>query len=188
MEPSQRQQAWARRGFSYTVWTDPPGQVWADFVHEVDELVTLVEGEIELSFQGQTLRPRIGEEVCIPAGARHTVRNTGKGYRGTLARTSRSVKVMSAPHAIPASLSVRTRLIPTTLRCASLASEQQPAPDTVQDGQRHCANEGRGDVVNRKIVEQRTGQKQQEGINHKNKQPQAQNHGNKSQDQQHWVE
>src|SRR4029453_6959784 len=32
-----------------------PGHVWANFVHEVDELVTLVEGEIELSFQGQTL-------------------------------------------------------------------------------------------------------------------------------------
>jgi len=52
MEPSQLKQAWAQRGFSYTVWTDPPGQVWKDFVHDVDELVTLVEGEIELSFQG----------------------------------------------------------------------------------------------------------------------------------------
>jgi quercetin dioxygenase-like cupin family protein len=77
MEPSHIQHAWARRGFSCTVWTDPPGQVWADFVHETDELVTLVEGEIELSFHGQTLRPRIGEEVCIPAGAPHTVRNIG---------------------------------------------------------------------------------------------------------------
>ncbi|HEY7495090.1 MAG TPA: cupin domain-containing protein [Candidatus Tectomicrobia bacterium] len=77
MEPSHIQHAWAQRGFSCTVWTDPPGQVWANFVHETDELVTLVEGEIELSFQGQTLRPRIGEEVCIPAGARHTVRNIG---------------------------------------------------------------------------------------------------------------
>ena len=77
MEPSHIQQAWDKRGFSCTVWTDPPGQVWADFVHETDELVTLVEGEIELSFQGQTLRPRIGEEVFIPAGARHTVRNMG---------------------------------------------------------------------------------------------------------------
>ena len=77
MELSQIPQAWAKRGFSYTVWTDPPGQVWANFVHEVDELVALVEGEIELSFQGQTLRPRIGEEVFIPAGARHTVRNIG---------------------------------------------------------------------------------------------------------------
>jgi quercetin dioxygenase-like cupin family protein len=59
------------------MWMDPPGQVWANFVHEVDELVTLIEGEIELSFQGQTLRPRIGEEVFIPAEARHTVRNIG---------------------------------------------------------------------------------------------------------------
>jgi hypothetical protein len=62
MALSQISQAWAERGFSCTVWTDPPGQVWANFVHEVDELVTLAEGEIELSFQGQTLRPRIGEE------------------------------------------------------------------------------------------------------------------------------
>jgi quercetin dioxygenase-like cupin family protein len=77
MEPSQIKPAWAQRGFSYTVRTDPPGQVWQDFVHEVDELVTLIEGEIELSFQGQTFRPGIGEEVCIPAGARHTVRNIG---------------------------------------------------------------------------------------------------------------
>jgi uncharacterized cupin superfamily protein len=52
MALSQISQAWAERGFSCTVWTDPPGQVWANFVHEVDELVTLVEGEIELSFQG----------------------------------------------------------------------------------------------------------------------------------------
>jgi quercetin dioxygenase-like cupin family protein len=77
MEPSHIQHAWAKRGFSCTVWTDPPGQVWANFVHETDELVTLVEGEIELSFQGQTLWPRIGEEVFIPAGAPHTVRNIG---------------------------------------------------------------------------------------------------------------
>ena len=77
MELAQLQQVWTERGFSYTVWTDPPGQVWANFVHAVDELVTLVEGEIELTFQGQTLQPRIGEEVMIPAGVRHTVRNTG---------------------------------------------------------------------------------------------------------------
>ena len=77
MEPSQIPQVWAERRFSCTVWTDPPGQIWADFVHEVDELVTLVEGEIELSFQGQTLRPHIGEEVFIPAGVCHTVRNIG---------------------------------------------------------------------------------------------------------------
>ncbi len=45
MEPAQIKQAWAERGFNYTLWTDPPGQVWQDFVHDVDELVTLIEGE-----------------------------------------------------------------------------------------------------------------------------------------------
>ncbi|PZP65095.1 MAG: cupin domain-containing protein [Azospira oryzae] len=68
---------WAARGFSCDLWTDPPGRVWADFVHDVDELVMLDEGELELSFGGRTLRPRPGEEVLIPAGAAHTVRNVG---------------------------------------------------------------------------------------------------------------
>ena len=55
----------------------PAGSVWADFVHDVDEIVMLVEGEIEVSFAGKMLRPGPGEEIVIPAGASHTVRNTG---------------------------------------------------------------------------------------------------------------
>src|SRR5207245_9346786 len=43
-------------------------------------------------------------------------------------------------------------------------------------------------VVNLKIVEQRTRQEQQEGINHKDEQPKAQQHGNKGHEQQHGVE
>ena len=69
---------WETRGFSCDIWTDPPGQVWMDYVHMVDELVMLIDGEMELSFSGQTIRPQVGEEVFIPAGARHTVRNIGK--------------------------------------------------------------------------------------------------------------
>ncbi|MCI0401052.1 MAG: cupin domain-containing protein [Gammaproteobacteria bacterium] len=69
---------WEKRGFTCDVWVDPPGQVWQDFVHGTDELVMLIEGEIELSFQGKTLRPSIAEEIVIPAGARHTVINIGK--------------------------------------------------------------------------------------------------------------
>ena len=68
---------WRQRGFSCALWTDPPGQVWADFVHPVDERLLPVEGEIELTVQGQTWRPALGEEVFIPAGALHTVRNVG---------------------------------------------------------------------------------------------------------------
>ena len=68
---------WRARGFSCEVWTDRPGQVWADFVHEVDELVMAVDGEVEFEFGGKTCRPAPGEELLIPAGVSHTVRNVG---------------------------------------------------------------------------------------------------------------
>ncbi|HEY6280733.1 MAG TPA: cupin domain-containing protein [Burkholderiales bacterium] len=69
---------WERRGFIFGIWIDPPGQIWEDYVHGVDELLMLAEGEIELSFLGKTFCPTIGEEILIPAGAGHTVRNIGK--------------------------------------------------------------------------------------------------------------
>jgi uncharacterized cupin superfamily protein len=69
---------WARRGFSCDIWTDPPGQVWADFVHATDELVMLIDGDIELRFSGRVLRPKAGEEILIPAAVSHTVINTGQ--------------------------------------------------------------------------------------------------------------
>jgi len=79
---------WLARGFSCQSWTDSPGQVWADFVHDVDEVVMTIEGEVEFEFGGQVIRPQPGEELMIPAGARHTVRNIGNstsrwmfGYR-----------------------------------------------------------------------------------------------------------
>ena len=79
---------WHSRGYSFGVFRDPPGQVWADFVHQTDELVVLAEGEIEVEIEGESQRPQIGEEVFIPANAVHTVRNVGQtnnvwyyGYR-----------------------------------------------------------------------------------------------------------
>ena len=67
---------WESRGYSFGVFKDPPGQVWADFVHRTDELVILAEGDIEI--EGKSQQPQIGEEVFIPAKAKHTVRNIGK--------------------------------------------------------------------------------------------------------------
>ena len=79
---------WSARGFSCDIWTDSPGQVWSDFVHATDELVMLIEGELELTCNGVTRQIAVGEEVMIPAGVVHTVRNTGRttnrwyyGYR-----------------------------------------------------------------------------------------------------------
>ena len=86
--PDQIKKDWHLRGYSCGVFRDPPGQVWADFVHRVDELVVLAEGEIELEIEGMAQRPQIGQEVFIPANAVHTVRNIGRtnnvwyyGYR-----------------------------------------------------------------------------------------------------------
>ena len=68
---------WLGRGFSCDIWIDPPGKIWADFVHDTDELLMLIDGEIELEMDGNILYPRIVDEVLIPAGMNHTVRNIG---------------------------------------------------------------------------------------------------------------
>ena len=82
-------QDWLGRGFSCDLWVDPPGQVWENYVHSVDELVMLLEGELELKVQGRVFQPKIGEEVFIPAHGTHSVRNIGGttakwlyGYKG----------------------------------------------------------------------------------------------------------
>ena len=78
MNPEQIKKNWESRGYSFGVFKDPPGQVWADFVHRTDELVVLSEGEIEIEIGGNSEQPSIGEEVFIPANALHTVINVGK--------------------------------------------------------------------------------------------------------------
>jgi quercetin dioxygenase-like cupin family protein len=68
---------WRERGFSCGLWIDPPGQVWADYVHDVDELVMVVQGKVEFEIEGTVQRPRPGEELLIPGRTSHTVRNVG---------------------------------------------------------------------------------------------------------------
>ena len=72
-------QAWADRGFSCEVWIDPPHQVWRDFEHDVDQLLLLLDGEGQVEMDGRTVRVHAGNELVIPAGTRHTVRNCGDG-------------------------------------------------------------------------------------------------------------
>jgi quercetin dioxygenase-like cupin family protein len=52
-------------------------------VHDTDEIVMVVEGDVEFEIDGQAHRPphrpSPGEELLIPAHARHTVRNLGRG-------------------------------------------------------------------------------------------------------------
>ena len=72
------QKNWQARGFSCGVWIDPPGQVWKDYVHEVDELFMAVSGQVVLEMNGKILQLKPGEEILIPANVLHTVRNTGE--------------------------------------------------------------------------------------------------------------
>jgi quercetin dioxygenase-like cupin family protein len=69
---------WRSRGFQGGLWVDPPGQVWKDYIHHVDELVMLVEGEVEIEMEGTAYLLETGEELLIPADTYHTVRNIGK--------------------------------------------------------------------------------------------------------------
>ena len=78
IKPDLIKQNWHSRGYSFGVIRDPPGQVWADFVNQTDELVVLAEEEIEVEIGEKSQRPKIGEEVFIPANAVHTVRNVGQ--------------------------------------------------------------------------------------------------------------
>ena len=78
MHQEKIRENWEFRGYSFGVFKDPPGQVWADFVHMTDELVVLAEGEIEIEIEGKSQQHQIGDEVFIPANAIHTVRNIGK--------------------------------------------------------------------------------------------------------------
>ena len=75
MNPEEIKEDWNSRGYSFGIFKDPPGQVWADFVHKTDEHVVLVEGETEIEIEGKSQQPPIGEEVFKPAKATHTVRN-----------------------------------------------------------------------------------------------------------------
>jgi mannose-6-phosphate isomerase-like protein (cupin superfamily) len=77
MDPVKVEKQWAERGFSCGIWADPPGKVWAEETHEVDQLVMLIDGVIEISIPGKTFSPAKGEEVLVPAGTPHKVRNPG---------------------------------------------------------------------------------------------------------------
>jgi len=68
---------WKKRGFSLGVWTDAPGQIWEDYVHDTDELFMVVEGKVELEMHGKKWCPESFEEIMIPARMHHSVRNVG---------------------------------------------------------------------------------------------------------------
>ena len=97
------QENWNSRGFSFGVFEDPPGQVWKDFSHKVDELLVLAKGKIEVQIEGVSLQPVIGEEILIPKNSIHTVINIGTHPNRWFYGYSKNPKIM-LPRCIPPSL------------------------------------------------------------------------------------
>ena len=60
---------------SCDLFVDPPGREWNGFVHSTNELVTVTGGRLELTIGGQRLVAGPGDEVFIPQGAVHSVKN-----------------------------------------------------------------------------------------------------------------
>ncbi|MCA9771013.1 MAG: cupin domain-containing protein [Myxococcales bacterium] len=78
VDREQVERDWKARGFSRGLFTDPPGRCWEDYVHSVDELLMVLEGEVEIEISGVARIARPGEEIFIPARALHSVRNRGR--------------------------------------------------------------------------------------------------------------
>ncbi len=71
--------AWRDRGYSCDEFVDPPGREWNDFVHDVGELVTVIEGRLRLTIAGREWGLDPGDEAFIPRGAVHSVKNIHPG-------------------------------------------------------------------------------------------------------------
>ncbi len=63
-------------GFSFGVFRDPPGQIWADFTHGKAEFVVLAEGKVQIEVAGEVAHCVPGDLVMIPARVSHTLRTS----------------------------------------------------------------------------------------------------------------
>ncbi|MDJ0955423.1 MAG: cupin domain-containing protein [Arenicellales bacterium] len=68
-------QSWRERGYSCDLFIDPPGREWNDFIHRTDEVVTVVEGQLSMTIEGEEMIANPGDEIFIPKGANHSVKN-----------------------------------------------------------------------------------------------------------------
>ncbi len=63
--------------------------------HDFEEMFTLIEGELELTFRGQTTTVRTGSTVSIPANAPHAFKNRSgldaRGYQAIAEAAQRAV-------------------------------------------------------------------------------------------------
>jgi Mannose-6-phosphate isomerase len=66
---------WRACGYSCDLFVDPPGRAWMNFVHHRNELVAVAEGRLEVTVDGELFVAEPGDEIFIPRGTRHSLRN-----------------------------------------------------------------------------------------------------------------
>ena len=66
---------WHQRGFSCGRFEDPPGRAWRDFTHDCNELITVVEGRLQLIMGDANMILEPGDEAFIPRHCLHSVIN-----------------------------------------------------------------------------------------------------------------
>jgi mannose-6-phosphate isomerase-like protein (cupin superfamily) len=90
---------WHARGFSCGVWIDHAGREWSYQAQKNDELFMLLSGELELAIEARSIRPSVGEEIRIPSGIPHTIRNAkGKTARWLYGQRQETVSVPQPPN------------------------------------------------------------------------------------------
>jgi cupin 2 domain-containing protein len=90
---------WHARGFSCGVWIDHAGREWSYQAQETDELFMMMSGELELEIGGQSILPLVGEEILIPTGIPHMIRNDkGKTARWLYGQRRETVSVPHPPN------------------------------------------------------------------------------------------
>ena len=67
-------QDWEPRGFQCKVYRTSEEESWFNPGHKTDEFLILIEGKIEISFQGKAHCPEVGEIFKIPAKMPHDSR------------------------------------------------------------------------------------------------------------------
>lgn len=75
VEKASVEKDWKKKGYSCSWFIDPPGQQWNNFVHSTNEMVTVVDGRLKMTIEGQSWIIEPGDEVFIPKGAVHSVKN-----------------------------------------------------------------------------------------------------------------
>jgi mannose-6-phosphate isomerase-like protein (cupin superfamily) len=79
VEKAQVEADWNVRGYSCDWMMDSTGREWRDCTHRSNALLAVVDGELEIIVSGQKFTLGPGDELGLPKGSLHHLRNASGG-------------------------------------------------------------------------------------------------------------